>query len=211
MQIDFVFIIVVLILSVVVHEVAHGYAANMLGDPTARLEGRLTLNPIKHLDLFGSIVLPGLLVLSSSPFLFGYAKPVPYNPYNLRNQKWGEAIVAGAGPLVNIAIAVFFAILIRVGTAGAFLSPSFVELSSVIIYINVLLAIINILPIPPLDGSKVISAFLPLGLSMQYSNFRNMMERNIFLSFGLLIFIIMVFGDPIFRFIGTLTSFLAGA
>ncbi|MAF59389.1 MAG: site-2 protease family protein [Candidatus Pacebacteria bacterium] len=210
MQIDFVFIIIVLILSVVVHEVAHGYAANMLGDPTARIAGRLTLNPIRHLDLFGSILLPGLLVLSSSPFLFGYAKPVPYNPYNLRNQKWGEAWVAAAGPLINIVIALFFAVLIRVGVAGNFLTPAFVELASVIIYINVLLAVINLLPIPPLDGSKVLSVILPLGLSMQYSNFRNIMERNIFLSFGLLILFIIVFGAPIFRFIGTISTFLAG-
>src|SRR5690242_5081085 len=100
MQPDFaltVFTILVLIYSIIIHEVAHGYAADMLGDPTARLAKRLTLNPLRHIDPIGSVILPGLLVLSHSPFLFGWAKPVPYNPYNLKSQRWGEAIVAVAG------------------------------------------------------------------------------------------------------------------
>src|SRR3989338_10071713 len=99
--IEFMFQIAILIFSVVIHEVSHGYAALALGDHTAEAEGRLTLNPLKHLDLFGSIILP-LLSYSMGGFIFGWAKPVPYNPYNLRNQKWGPAIVGVAGPPANI-------------------------------------------------------------------------------------------------------------
>ena len=95
-----IFQIAVLVMSVVIHEVSHGYAAEILGDPTARLQGRLTLNPLKHLDPVGSIIIP--ILTSLTGFTFGWAKPVPYNPYNLRNQKWGELVVAAAGPLVNI-------------------------------------------------------------------------------------------------------------
>ena len=102
---DFIFTLIVLILSIILHEIAHGYAAASLGDPTARLAGRLTLNPLKHLDPVGSVLIPLLLIISGGGILFGWAKPVPYNPYNLKNQRWGEAIVAAAGSLTNIAIA----------------------------------------------------------------------------------------------------------
>src|SRR3990167_9704963 len=105
--------LVVLILSVIAHEVAHGYAADSLGDPTARLMGRLTLNPFPHIDPLGSVILPAVLVITGSPLLIGYAKPVPYNPYNLRN-RYGEALVAFAGPGTNILLAVIFGLLIRV-------------------------------------------------------------------------------------------------
>ncbi|MCA9334451.1 site-2 protease family protein, partial [Candidatus Saccharibacteria bacterium] len=101
-----IIMIVALVLSVVLHEMAHGYAANWLGDPTARLQGRLSANPLVHIDPMMSVILPALLVFSGSPFLFGAAKPVPYNPYNFTNQRWGEAIVAAAGPLMNIFIAI---------------------------------------------------------------------------------------------------------
>src|SRR3989338_8951510 len=101
---DFIFIIIILIFSVVIHEVSHGYAANALGDSTARFAGRLTLNPLKHLDLTGSVIIPAILILTQAGFIFGWAKPVPYNPYNLRNQRWGEAIVGGAGPAVYFLI-----------------------------------------------------------------------------------------------------------
>src|SRR3989344_6054698 len=104
--------IVVLIFSVVLHEVAHGYMANYLGDPTARLAGRLTLNPVSHIDLVGSILLPAILVFTHSPILIGYAKPVPYNPYNLRG-RFGEALVAFAGPATNMFLALIFGLIIR--------------------------------------------------------------------------------------------------
>ena len=136
-----IFYIIVLILSIILHEVSHGFAAEWLGDPTARLNGRLTLNPLPHIDPLGSIIIPGLLVFTHAPFLFGWAKPVPYNPYNLRNQKWGEAIVAAAGPGVNILLALGFGFLIRFG--GDALSPAFVSLASIIVIVNIMLASIN--------------------------------------------------------------------
>jgi len=169
MGIETLFVIAILILSIVAHEVSHGYAANMLGDPTARLAGRLTLNPISHVDLLGSIVIPGLLVLTGANILFGWAKPVPYNPYNLRNQRWGEAIVAGSGPLVNIAIALVFGLVIRFGVEANALSVAFVDLASYIVYINILLAFFNLIPIPPLDGSKILKAILPFALARAFS------------------------------------------
>ena len=132
-------LIVALIISVIIHEMAHGYAAGWLGDPTARLAGRLSPNPLVHIDPLMSVILPGLLVLSGSPILFGAAKPVPYNPYNLRNQKWGEAIVAAAGPLANIAIAVVFAILVRSAEVLS-LPATFIELAVLIIILNIFLA-----------------------------------------------------------------------
>lgn len=165
MAIDTVFSIVVLIMSVVIHEVSHGFAADWLGDPTARLSGRLTLNPIKHLDPFGSVLVPLFLSLTHAGFVFGWAKPVPYNPYNLRNQKWGELVVALAGPASNIFIAVFFGILIRLAAAynvtGA---PTFIIVSSFVVVLNLVLAVFNLVPVPPLDGSKILFAFLPYHL-----------------------------------------------
>ena len=204
-----IFLIIALVFSVVIHEVSHGFMANYLGDPTARVAGRLTLNPLKHLDMFGSVLLPGLLVLTSSPFLFGYAKPVPYNPYNLRNQKWGEALVAFAGPGVNILIALFFALLVRTG--AGFLPPAFIDLSVLVVYINILLAIVNLIPIPQLDGSKVIEPFLPGVLGSVYRSARTALEQNGLIAFGFLILIIYLFGGPLFTFIRTLALTLIGA
>ena len=152
---DSLFVLVVVMFSAVIHEVMHGYAADKLGDPTARYAGRLTLNPIPHLDLFGSVILPLLLTLSGSPLFFGWAKPVPYNPYNLiKAPYWGEAIVAFAGPLSNFALALVAALLIRIG-----IFP--LELAGVIftiVVVNVMLGFFNLIPIPPLDGSKILSA-----------------------------------------------------
>jgi len=186
-------IIVALILSIVLHEVAHGYAANWMGDPTARLAGRLTTNPLKHIDPLGSVIIPALLFFSSAGFLFGWAKPVPYNPYNLKSP-WGlparysEALVAAAGPLTNLLLAVIFAVLIRFAdTLG--LTAAVVELSSYIVYINILLAFFNLIPIPPLDGSKVLLAVLPARASMRYQELTAKIERLGFLFTFLLIFL----------------------
>ncbi len=170
--ISLIFSIVVLILSIVIHEVSHGYAAYMLGDKTAFYEGRLTLNPIKHLDPMGSIIIPLLLIFSQAGFVIGWAKPVPYNPYNLRNQKWGEAWVAFAGPLSNIIIAVLCGILVRLSLANGMVG-AFVSFLSTVVFINIVLAIFNLVPIPPLDGSKILFMFLPL----RYRNVRNYLER----------------------------------
>ncbi len=173
---DFVFQIVVLILSVVIHEVAHGYAARALGDHTAEWEGRLTLNPFKHIDPFGSVILPLLLVLSHSHVILGWAKPVPYNPYNLRPGRFSEALVAGAGPLANILVAVFFGFFMRSEPTNlAFFY---------IVLINITLAVFNLIPIPPLDGSKILFSFLPHWAQ----TIRKVLEQ-----YGFLMLIVLVF------------------
>ena len=154
---DFIFYFLVIIPSAIIHEYAHGLAADMLGDPTARYAGRLTVNPIPHIDLWGTILMPIMLsVLTGGKFLFAYAKPVPYNPYNLKNQKWGPAMVAIAGPAANLLLAIAFAVFVRI------LPPSsFTSILSIIVYANVMLTIFNLVPIPPLDGSKILYALLP--------------------------------------------------
>jgi Zn-dependent protease len=203
------FTILVLILSVILHEVSHGYVAEWLGDPTARLQGRLTLNPISHADPIGSVFLPALLVLTNSPFLFGWAKPVPYNPYNLRNQRWGEALVAGAGPATNLLIALIFGLLIRFG--GEVFSPEFIALAAVVTYINILLAIFNMIPIPPLDGSKVLMSLIPYHLQGPFRQFENMMAGAGF--FGLVLFLfvfIYVFSKPFILAIGYVFVLITG-
>ncbi len=147
-------------MSIVIHEVAHGFMAEKFGDNTARYAGRLTLNPIKHLDMFGSILLPALLFFSGSPFMFGWAKPVPYNPDNLRNLKWGTVAVASAGVLANFFIAIVFALFIRLAPALG-LPSDFYLIGSEIVLINLALGMFNLVPIPPLDGSKILFSFLP--------------------------------------------------
>jgi Zn-dependent protease len=156
-----IFQIIILIFSVIIHEVSHGAMALAFGDRTAQYEGRLTLNPIKHIDLFGSIILPLILVLTNSSFMIGWAKPVPYNPYNLRNPKIGEPMVALAGPLSNILVAIIFGLIIRFVLV---LNPSLISLVTVFSYvviINISLAIFNLVPIPPLDGSKILFSIFP--------------------------------------------------
>ncbi len=169
-------VIIALILSIVLHEVAHGYAANWLGDPTARLAGRLSANPLRHIDPIGSVLLPAFLFLTNSGLLFGWAKPVPYNPYNLNNQRWGEAIVAAAGPGTNLLLALIFAIIVRMAVPLD-LSASFVSLASYIVYINILLALFNSIPSPPLDGSKILESILPFGLRLKYKELGDLMGR----------------------------------
>ncbi|MBI2005056.1 site-2 protease family protein [Patescibacteria group bacterium] len=195
MQIDVIFGVLVLLFSVILHEVAHGYMADYLGDPTARHSGRLTLNPISHIDPFGSVILPALLALTHSPFLIGYAKPVPYNPYNLRGF-YGEALVAFAGPATNIALALLFGLTIRF--FGALLSPALVSAFAVVVYINILLALFNLVPLPPLDGSKVLSAILPTRLALGYHNFRASFERLGMFSGLLLILVFLYLFSPFF-------------
>jgi Zn-dependent protease len=155
------FELVVLLFSAILHEIAHGYEAERLGDPTARLAGRLTLNPIVHLDPFGSILMPILLYIASSgTFFFAAAKPVPYNPANLRNPRSGSARIAFAGPATNFLIALAFGIFMRIVSHFA-VSDTFFALLGVIVYINILLGLFNLIPIPPLDGSRILFAALP--------------------------------------------------
>ncbi|HDZ54375.1 MAG TPA: site-2 protease family protein [Candidatus Nealsonbacteria bacterium] len=160
---EYLFIIIILIFSIVIHEVSHGAVANLLGDPTAKHAGRLTLNPIKHLDPMGSVILPLLLILIKSPFLFGWAKPVPINPYNFRDQKYGSAKTALAGPAANLILALIFGLALRFLPAPI-VSSGLVFMFSYIVYINLLLAIFNLLPIPPLDGSHLLYTFLPYSM-----------------------------------------------
>jgi Zn-dependent protease len=173
MSLDFIFSIVILIFSVVVHEVSHGFTAYKLGDNTAKYQGRLTLNPLKHLEWFGSFILP-IITYVSGGFILGWAKPVPYNPYNLSNQKWGEALVALAGPLSNIFIAIIFGILVRFDGLGILSGLAFVKLAYFIVSINITLALFNLVPIPPLDGSKILFSIFPNSMY----NYRNMLERS---------------------------------
>jgi Zn-dependent protease len=159
-----IFIIVVLIFSAIVHEYMHGWMANELGDPTAKNAGRLTLNPLAHLDLWGSVILPIVLYFTTG-FIFGYAKPVPYNPFNLRNPKYDPVKVALAGPLSNLVLAIFFGLFIRFIPLG---NELLIQLLSVIVEVNLILFIFNILPIPQLDGSRVVFPFLPRGAQEFY-------------------------------------------
>ena len=183
MVMEFIFIIIILIMSVVVHEVSHGYAALALGDPTAKYQGRLTLNPLSHLDPVGSFLVP-LLGYFAGGFIIGWAKPVPFNPYNLRNQRWGEALVAIAGPLSNIFLAIIFGLFIRFTYGQTFMTPAFLSLASFVVAINITLAIFNLLPIPPLDGSKILFAVLPY----KWQRVRDYFER-----YGLILVFMFVF------------------
>ncbi len=204
MELSLIFGIVILIFSIIIHEVAHGAVANMLGDPTARLAGRLTLNPISHIDLVGSIIFPLISVLLPGGFVFGWAKPVPYNPYNLRGGKWGEGAVAFAGVGVNFLLALIFGLLIRFG--APVLSPSFIEIAAIIVFYNLMLMVINLIPIPPLDGSKVLAAVLPYHASRAVIDFGERIA-----TFGLLglLLIFFLFGSvftAIIRFIFSLIT-----
>ena len=207
----FVVLIIALIVSVVLHEMAHGYAAYYLGDPTAKLQGRLSPNPLVHLDPLMSVIVPGLLILSNTPFIFGAAKPVPYNPYNLRDQKWGEAKIAAAGPAVNIGLAIIFAAL--VGLAPSLGLPAqFQEISLLIVYLNLFLAFFNLLPLPPLDGSKILPPILGLfstEVMWQYQRVRQMLEQNALLAFAIIIFLVLVvLGTPLFLFTQLMAEWL---
>jgi len=151
--------IVILIFSVILHEVSHGLMADRLGDPTARLSGRLTLNPLKHIDPVGSILVP--LITSLFGFTFGWAKPVPYNPYNLKNRRQGEFLIALAGPASNLLIALIFGTIMRFTATAANIGDPFFQVITYIVIINIILAIFNLIPLPPLDGSKLLFSVLP--------------------------------------------------
>jgi Zn-dependent protease len=161
---QFAFMAVVFIFSVMIHEIAHGYVALLNGDPTAKIMGRITLNPVPHIDPIGSILLPMLLIFSGSGFLIGWAKPVPVNPLNFRDYRKGELTVSIAGPLSNLALAVCFALLLRLGLGGGGLQT----LCYYGVAINIILALFNLIPIPPLDGSHLVTILLPPNLLRYY-------------------------------------------
>lgn len=201
--IQLLFYFLIIIPSSIVHEYAHGFIADKLGDPTARHAGRLTLNPLAHIDLYGTILLPlFLLFVSGGNFMFAYAKPVPFNPYNLKNPKRDSGLVALSGPLSNFVLAAAFALLIKILPFG-FLPTAFFQLLSIIVFANVLLMVFNLVPIPPLDGSKVLFALLPA----RFHHFEEQLERS-----GFIILIIFLFFG--FQFITPLVywiySFLLG-
>lgn len=177
-----VFEMLVVLFSIVLHEVSHGVTANHLGDPTAKMLGRITLNPVKHLDFIGSIVLPfTLYFISKGTFVFGYAKPVPYNPLNLRDRRYGPAKVAMAGPLTNLTIAVLVGLVMRFlpwGLGNAHTQ----ELLGYAVLINLVLAIFNLMPVPPLDGHWLALTFAP-ALAQLFQRF------GLFLFFILMLFI----------------------
>ena len=154
---DILITLVILLFSAIVHEVSHGLMAEKLGDSTARDDGRITLNPIPHIDPFGSIMLPALLLLAHSPIVFGAAKPVPVNFNNLKNPKTGMALVSFAGPLSNFLLALLFVLPIKLHLVNAISGPILVQA----ILINLVLGVFNLIPIPPLDGSKILASLLP--------------------------------------------------
>lgn len=149
-------LILALAVAVILHEVAHGYAALQLGDPTAKYAGRLTLNPIKHVDLWGTVLIPFFLIISGAGFVFGWAKPVPVNYYNLRHGRYGPMLVALAGPVTNLLLLIVFGTLARVSPTGTALPYLFLTMALV----NAVLMLFNLIPVPPLDGSKVLYLFL---------------------------------------------------
>jgi len=183
---------VILILSIIVHEVAHGYAADSLGDPTARMSGRLTLNPIPHIDPLGSIILPALLVFTHSPIFFGWAKPVPYNPYNLKSKRWGEALVAIAGSATNLFLAVIFGLLVRNGVHLG-LDLTMISFASQITFVNLFLGLFNLIPFPPLDGFTALRAALPWHFSTGLSRFEHTVRSASTLSLILFLFMFSTF------------------
>ena len=180
------FYVLVLIMSVVVHEMAHGFAAESQGDPTARYAGRLSLNPLKHIDPVGSVLLPLLLVFFKTGFVIGWAKPVPYDERNLRDPRWGTLLVASAGILVNIGLAVIFGVSIRFAYLLGSAAPAFVSIAAVITEVNIVLALFNLIPIPPLDGSRVMAWLLPDSMRSAYLA----IER-----FGIVIVAFLLYGN----------------
>jgi Zn-dependent protease len=203
METEIIFAIAILVMSVVIHEVAHGYAALWLGDVTAKYAGRLTLNPIKHIDPFGSIIIPLLMAILPGNLIFGWAKPVPYNPYNLKNQRWGELIVAAAGPLSNIIIAIVFGLLIRFAPLLD-LPSAFIQISLTVVFINLVLAVFNLIPIAPLDGSKILYSLLPEDKARAFMDFTN--RYSIFL----LVFFIFVLWQFVIYIVFLLAKLITG-
>lgn len=197
-----IFFILILIISVIIHEISHGYVAYMLGDPTAKLAGRLTLNPISHIDPLGSIIVPTLMAISGTEIIFGWAKPVPFNPYNLRDQRWGTALVGAAGALSNLFIALVFGLIVRWSiVSGA--PAAFTDISMTIVFLNIMLAVFNLIPVPPLDGSKVLFSLLP----WRFQYIQGFLEKYWFI---MIFFVILFAGRIILPIVGSIFSLFTG-
>lgn len=208
MALESIIFIIILILSIVLHEIAHGFVAFAYGDPTAKLEGRLTLNPLKHIDPLGSIIIPGFLVLLNATLLFGWAKPVPYNPYNLPS-KFAEGMVAFAGCFVNFLLVLVFSLVLFIIPD---LSEELVKVFGIIIVVNLFLGIINLLPIPPLDGSKILKTILPSKLEKKFEEFENNLvaRLGIFGTFAVVFLIIFLLLTPIANGVYLYLSWITG-
>lgn len=197
--ISLLFYFIIIIPSAIIHEYAHGWMANQLGDPTARYAGRLTLDPRAHIDKWGTLLMPiGLFILTGGRFMFAYAKPVPYNPYNLHDQKWGPVWVGLAGPLANLLLAVSFALVFRLFPLAAAS-----EFFAIIVAANITLMVFNLLPIPPLDGSKLLYALLPTSAY----KVRSFLDRY---GFVILLFFVFFLFDLLHPLISLLISWLLG-
>jgi len=193
-MLETIFILIILLFSIILHEIAHGSVAFYLGDPTAQESDRLTLNPLNHLDPFGSFILPAILLLITQGRgpIVGWAKPVPINPYNFRDQKWGQLKVAIAGPGANFLVAIFFGLLIRFLP----LSFSLLRLFSIIVFYNFFWGLFNLVPIPPLDGSHILFSLLP----ERFFQFKIFLQQH---AFWILIFFIF-FGLNLLAFLANL-------
>jgi Zn-dependent protease len=185
---DLLYLIVALLITLIIHELAHAWTANRLGDPTARLMGRITLNPLAHIDPLGTIILPLLLILAKSPLLFGWAKPVQFDPYNLKNPRRDSAIISIAGPLSNLIVALIASILIRIGISQ--FSPFLLLVPFLIILTetSIFIALFNLIPVHPLDGGKILVGILPEKDSRKVDMF--LRRYGVFI----LIFLIFPFG-----------------
>lgn len=202
--------IIVLLFSVIIHEVMHGLVALKFGDHSAQAAGRLTLNPIPHIDLFGTIILPALIfipsLLTGSPLgpILAWAKPVPVNPLNFSNLRKGELFVSSAGVLANFGLATACALLFHILDSLPFTFPALIgNLLYYAVRINLFLGVFNLLPIPPLDGSKVLLSQLPFNLAKEYQK----LEQY---GFILLILLVFIFPTPLFLILNFLVSLFSG-
>lgn len=197
--------IAILIFSIIIHEVSHGYVALKMGDPTAKMAGRLTFNPLPHIDIVGTIIMPVMLILIQSPFLFGWAKPVPINPMNFKNPKRDIMITSIAGPFSNFVLAIIFAVFHRLLSFGGSGGQIFLRGLEYGVAINIILFCFNLIPIPPLDGSRVLLYFLP----DSFEPFFNKLERFGFIIIFLLFFV-GVLGNVLYPIMNFFLTILLG-
>ena len=197
--------ILAFIIAIATHEAAHAWAAYRLGDNTAKLSGRMTLNPIKHIDPFGTLILPALLILTKFPVVFGWAKPVPVNPANFASPRKGMMITSAAGPLSNLLLAGIFAVFLKAAAKGILFPP---EVGMFFVYgvlINVVIGVFNLIPVPPLDGANIMAGLLPLEAARSYMK----ISRYGFLIMVALLYL-GLFEKLIMPIAGALIKFLVG-